>query len=74
MPKISENALLMSVQAIHQLMEQVGVARDATAGAEQADYDEMIEAYEITAMELRKAYEAAIAEGSDLPPYESLLG
>lgn len=73
MPEISENALMMSIQAIHQIAEQNSSERNAVTGQEQADYDEIIEAYEIVAMELRKVYEKARAEGSDLPPYSSLV-
>jgi hypothetical protein len=73
MPEISENALMMSIQAIHQLADQTSVARDTATGSEQADYDEIIEAYEITAMELREAYEKLLAQGVDLPPYASLV-
>lgn len=73
MPEISENALMMSIQAVHQLADQTSVARDAATGSEQADYDEIIEAYEITAMELRDAYEKLLAQGADLPPYASLV-
>jgi len=74
MPQISENALMMSIQAIHQLSEQASTARESATGSEQADFDELIEAYEIAAMELREAYKAALAEGADLPAYESLVG
>ncbi|MCB1908171.1 MAG: hypothetical protein KDH15_12425 [Rhodocyclaceae bacterium] len=74
MPDISENALMMSIQAIHQLAEQYGAERDAASGSEQADYDEIIESYEIVAMELKAVYEKARSEGADLPPYASLLG
>lgn len=73
MPEISENALLMSIQAIHQIAEQNSSERNAATGQEQADYDEIIEAYEIVAMELREVYEKTRAEGNDLPPYSSLV-
>lgn len=69
MPKISENTLMISIQAIHQIAEQTSAERETASGPEQADYDEIIEAYEIAAMELRKTYEEACAEGADLPPY-----
>lgn len=69
MLEISENALLMSIQAIHQIIERHTTERNARTGPEQARYDEIIEAYEIAAMELRKTYEGAIAQGADLPPY-----
>lgn len=71
--EVSENALMMSIQAIHQIAEQSSAERDAASGPEQADYDEIIEAYEIAAMELREVYEKAYAEGADLPPYASLV-
>lgn len=73
MPEISENALMMSIQAIHQLTEQCCAERDAITGPEQADHDEIIEAYEIVAMELREVYEKARAQGEDLPPYTELV-
>ncbi len=73
MPEISASALMMSIQAIHQLAGQTSIARDAATGSEQADYDEIIEAYEITAMELRGAYEKLLAQGADLPPYADLV-
>lgn len=73
MPEISENALMMSIQAIHKISEQYSAERDTITGPEQADYDEIIEAYEITAMELKKVYEMSRAEGADLPPYASLI-
>lgn len=72
MPDISENALMMSIQAIQQIIVQNSVDRDAATGPEQADYDEVIEAYEIAAMELRVVYEKTREEGADLPPYASL--
>jgi len=74
MPEISENALMISIQAIHQIAEQNSNERNAATGPEQTDYDEIIEAYEIVAMELREVYEKARAEGADLPPYASLVG
>ncbi|NOT16420.1 MAG: hypothetical protein HOP21_12815 [Methylotenera sp.] len=70
--KVSENALMMSIQAIHQIAKRLSAERDASVGAEQANYDEMIEAYEIVAMELKTVYEKAHTEGADLPPYASL--
>ena len=73
MPQVSENALMMSIQAIHQIAAQTSIAREAATGSEQADYDEIIEAYEITAMELRHTYEEMLAHGSDLPPYDTLV-
>lgn len=72
MPDISENALMMSIQAIQQIIVQHSVDQDAASGPEQADYDEIIEAYEIAAMELRVVYEKTREEGADLPPYDSL--
>lgn len=73
MPEISENALMMSIQAVHLTIEQSSAEQDAITGPEQADYDEIIEAYEITAMELQAVYEKAHALGSDLPPYADLV-
>lgn len=61
MPEISENALMMAIQAIHQISEQYSVKRNEATGPEQADYDEIIEAFEIAAMELREVYEKACA-------------
>lgn len=72
MPEISENALMMAIQAIHQVAAQNAAARAAVSGPEQADYDEVIEAYEIAAIELRGVYERACVQGSDLPPYATL--
>jgi hypothetical protein len=73
MPAISENALMMAIQAIHQLSRQVSRERDETEGPERADYDEILEAYEIAAMELREVFEKARSEGVDLPTYASLV-
>ena len=73
MPEISENALMMSVQAIQRIAAHYSAERDATPEPEQADYDEIIEAYEIAAMELKQVYEKARTEGADLPPYASLV-
>lgn len=73
MPEISENALMMSIQAIHRLNEQYSADRDAESGPDQADYDEIIEAYELAAMELRDVYEQARSAGADLPDYASLV-
>ena len=73
MPEISESALMMSIQSIHQIIAQNSVERNAAIGAEQADYDEIIEAYTITAIELRAVYEQLCAAGADLPPYVSLV-
>ena len=71
--EVSENALMMSIQAIDQIASQCSAKRDAVSGSQQADYDEIIEAYEIAAMELREVYEKARAEDADLPPYASLV-
>lgn len=73
MPEISESALMMTIQAIHQLAEQYERQRELVSGSGQADLDEIIEAYEIVAMELRDVYEHALAEGADLPSYDSLV-
>ncbi|WP_293374176.1 hypothetical protein [Nevskia sp.] len=73
MPEISDNALMMSIQAVHQIAAQNSAERDAATGSEQADYDEIIEAYEIAAMELRHVYEKACLQNANLPPYGSLL-
>jgi hypothetical protein len=73
MPEISENALTMAIRAIHRVTEQYSAGRDATEGPDQADYDEIIEAYEIAAMELRELYEQARNAGADLPPYTNLV-
>lgn len=67
MPNISENALMMSIQAIHQIAEQTSAERDAASEPERADYDEIIEAYELASMELRRAYEEACAGDAGLP-------
>jgi hypothetical protein len=73
MPEISENALMMSIQAIHRIAEHYGAERNAVSGPEQADYDEIIETYEVAAMELRQVYEKARTQGADLPPYADLV-
>lgn len=73
MPEITENALTMAIQAIHTVSEQYSADRDASHGPDQADYDEIIEAYEIAAMELREVYEQARNAGADLVPYATLV-
>lgn len=73
MPEISENVLMLSIQAIHQIASQTDIARANASGSEQADYDEILEAYDIAAMELRRVYEGLLAEGADLPSYASLV-
>ncbi len=70
---ISENALMMSIQAIHHLLSGLTQERDETSDASQADYDEMIEAYTIAAMELREVYEKERLEDSVLPSYDDLI-
>ena len=74
MLEISENALMMSVQAIHFATRHLGAEREAAAGPLQAGYDEIIEAYGIVAAELRQAYAQARARGCDLPSYAALVG
>ena len=74
MLEISENALMMSVQAIHFATRQLGIDRESAVGPEQADYDEIIEAYELAAAELRDVYAQARLQGNDLPSYSDLLG
>jgi hypothetical protein len=74
MPEISEKALMMSIQAIHQVTGQCSAEREVAVGSAQADYDEIIEACEIVAMELRTAYAQACAQDANLPPYASLVG
>lgn len=74
MPEISENALMMSIQAIHQIIVAYSDQRDAAAPEDQADFDEIIESYEISAMELREVYNRIQSEESDLPPYADLIG
>jgi hypothetical protein len=73
MPEISENALMMSIQAICHVTAEHSDKRNASAGPEQADYDAIIEAYEIVAIELREVYEKTRAEDADLPAYSSLV-
>ena len=69
MPEISENALMMAIQAIQQVIEQCSAERDKATGSVQADYDHIIEAYEIAAMELQEVHARACAQGVDLPPF-----
>jgi hypothetical protein len=73
MPQISENALVMSIQALHQLDEQLCAVRKAATGSARADCDEMIEAFKIAAMELRKVHAKAQARGVAIPSYDSLV-
>lgn len=63
----------MSIQAIQQIAKHYIAERDTATGPEQADFDEIIEAYEIAAMELREVYEKLRSEGADLPLYSSLV-
>jgi len=72
--EISENALMMSLQAIRFATRQLGVDREAATGAEQAGYDEIIEAYEIAGSELRAVYEQARLRSHDLPSFADLVG
>ncbi len=74
MPEISENALMMSIQALHRIIVAYSDQRDAAAIEDQVDFDEIIEAYEISAMELREVYNRIRNEESDLPPYADLIG
>ncbi len=74
MLEISENALMMSVQAVHYAIQHLSSEREAASGSEQADYDEIIESYEIVAAELRGVYQTAHAQGFDLPAYQDLVG
>ncbi|MGN2248111.1 hypothetical protein ACFWZ3_15630 [Frateuria sp. GZRR35] len=74
MLEISESALMMSVQAIRFATRQLGIDRASAVGPDQADYDEIIEAYELAAAELRDVYEQARLQGSGLPAYSDLMG
>lgn len=74
MLQISENALMMSVQAVHFAIKHLRAERDAMSGSRQTDHDVIIESYEIVAAELRAVYQAAHAQGFDLPAYQDLLG
>ena len=74
MQEISENALMMSVQAVQYAIQHLSAERDAVSGSEQADYDQIIESYEIVAAELRGVYQTAHAQGLDLPAYQDLVG
>lgn len=74
MQEISENALMMSVQSVQYAIQHLSAERDAVSGSEQADYDQLIESYEIVAAELRGVYQTAHAQGLDLPTYQDLVG
>jgi predicted component of type VI protein secretion system len=73
MAEISDTTLMLSIQAVGRAIRDLEQNRRAVDGPESADLDEMIETYEIAAMELRRAYEAARTASGNLPPYGSLL-
>ena len=73
MAEISDHALMLAIQAIHQGCAQIEAGRAGLSQTQQADCDEIIESYELAVMELRAAYEQARLTAPDLPPYASLI-
>lgn len=72
--EISENALMMSVQAVHYAIQKLGAERELLSGPEQASYDDIIESYQIVAAELHAVYEKARRQGYDLPVFAQIVG
>ncbi|WP_439522242.1 hypothetical protein [Marivita sp.] len=74
MVEISTPALMMSIQAISQLISEEEATMDSMEESEDLyELAESVEAFRKTLNELRSVYEAARRDGADLPPYGNLV-
>jgi hypothetical protein len=74
MVEISTPALMMSIQAISQLISEEEATLDSMEESEDLyELAESVEAFRKTLNELRSVYEAARRDGADLPPYGNLV-
>ncbi len=74
MVEISTPALMMSIQAISQLISEEEATMDSMEESEDLyELAESVEAFRKTLNELRSVYEAARRAGADLPPYGNLV-
>lgn len=56
MPSITVQTLTLCIQAVAAEICQLKIDRDSAEGHAQADYDELLLAYSLAAMDLKKAY------------------
>ena len=79
MADVDGNTLIVAIQAVEAQMEEMGrvLATHALPEGEEGDLEDLMLCYSNAAEALRRAYEEALAEagpGSNLPPYEKLVG
>ena len=72
MADVSDNTLLMAVQAVHDAIMQLDERIRDGSGDPQSD-TEMLMSYTRAAEELRSAYEVARLTSTNLPPYDELV-
>lgn len=74
MPNVSENALVVAIQAIDSLRRRYKAEVDADGEDADPDLQEILLSYENTAMELKRAYREAERGSAHLPAYDDLIG
>lgn len=73
MPNVNGRTLVMAIQAVDFKIADLEQTIGSTPPDQGADLESLLLAYENAAEALKNAYAAALAETSNLPPYEKLV-
>jgi hypothetical protein len=73
MPNINERTLVMAIQAVDYKIASLEREIDAVPPDAGADLELLLLNYSNAAEDLRRAYQEAMRESDNLPPYEKLV-
>jgi len=73
MPNVSGRTLVMVIQAVDFKMADLEQKIDSLLPDEGSELEELLLSYANAAEALKRAYQEALAESSNLPPYEKLV-
>lgn len=73
MPEINNRTLAMAIQAVDFKMADLERTIDALPEDRGADLEDLLLSYTNAAEALKRAYQEALAEADNLPPYDKLV-
>lgn len=74
MPEVSIRAIMIAIKALNLEIERTADRCDRADDDMQANLEELLLSYEVTASELENIYNANRRFYEDLPPYSELIG